>query len=48
MVAAKGLKPVLVTNAVGLTPALLVDLKTAGLFGFTFHVDSHQSRPGWT
>jgi Radical SAM superfamily len=47
MVAARRLKPVLVTNAVGLTPALLKDLKRAGLFGFTFHVDSHQSRPGW-
>jgi len=47
MVAARRLKPVLVTNAVGLTPALLTDFKRAGLFGFTFHVDSHQSRPGW-
>ena len=47
LVARRGLKPVLVTNAVGLTPALLADLKKAGLFGFTFHVDSHQSRPGW-
>ena len=47
VVAAHGVKPVLVTNGVGLTPALLSDLKKAGLFGFTFHVDSHQSRPGW-
>jgi hypothetical protein len=42
-----GYKPVLVTNGVGLTPDWLADLKKAGLFGFTFHVDSHQSRPGW-
>jgi len=42
-----GFKPVLVTNGVGLTPEKLIDLKKAGLFGFTFHVDSHQSRPGW-
>ncbi len=47
MVAARGLKPVLVTNGVGLTPAGVRELRAAGLFGFTFHVDSHQSRPGW-
>jgi len=23
------------------------DLKRAGVYGFTFHVDSHQARPGW-
>jgi len=40
-------KPVLVTNGVGLTPEWLSELKKAGLFGFTFHVDSHQARPGW-
>jgi hypothetical protein len=43
----KGYKPVIVTNGVGLTPEWVSDLKKAGLFGFTFHVDSHQSRPGW-
>ena len=47
LVHAHGFKPVLVTNGVGLTPAALADLKKAGLFGLTFHVDSHQSRPGW-
>lgn len=47
MVKAHGYKPVLVTNGVGLTPQWLSDLKKAGLFGLTFHVDSHQSRPGW-
>ena len=47
MVRSHGYKPVLVTNGVGLTPAKTAELKKAGLFGFTFHVDSHQSRPGW-
>ena len=42
-----GFKPVLVTNGVGLTAAKLAAMKRAGLFGLTFHVDSHQSRPGW-
>jgi len=44
----RGLKPVLLTNGHGLEPTLIRDLKKEGLFGFTFHVDSHQSRPGWT
>ena len=47
MVRAHGYKPVLVTNGVGLTSLRLQELKKAGLFGFTFHVDSHQNRPGW-
>jgi organic radical activating enzyme len=42
-----GYKPVLVTNGVGLTPEWLSEFKKAGLHGFTFHVDSHQHRPGW-
>lgn len=42
-----GFKPVLVTNGVGLDAARLAEMKRAGLFGLTFHVDSHQSRPGW-
>jgi hypothetical protein len=41
------LKPVLNTNGLALTPALLGALKAAGLFGITFHVDSSQRRPGW-
>jgi pyruvate-formate lyase-activating enzyme len=40
-------KPVLNTNGLALTPELTRDLKRAGLFGFTFHVDSGQTRPGW-
>lgn len=42
------LKPVLNTNGIDLTPELLKQLKQAGVFGFTFHIDSKQSRRGWT
>lgn len=48
LVRQSGVKPVLVTNAVGLNRALVHELKRAGVHGFTFHVDSHQSRPGWS
>ena len=41
-------KPVLVTNGHILTKEMLKQLKKAGLFGIVFHVDSGQSRPGWT
>jgi hypothetical protein len=41
------LKPVLNTNGLALTPELLRDLKKAGLFGLTFHIDSSQRRPDW-
>jgi hypothetical protein len=47
MVKAKGLKPILNTNGLALTKELLSELKKAGVYGFTFHVDSKQSRPGW-
>ncbi len=43
----KGIKPVILTNAQALTPELLKKLKTAGVSGFTIHIDSHQERPGW-
>lgn len=44
-----GLKAVVNTNALALTPELVRDLKKAGVFGFTFHIDSGQHRPGgWT
>jgi len=46
-VAENGMKPIVLTNAQKLTPALLHDLKKAGLAGFTIHIDSHQARPGW-
>lgn len=44
MVVQGGHKPIINTNGVALTPALLKDLKKAGLVGLTFHVDSHQGR----
>jgi hypothetical protein len=47
MIASRGLKPVVNTNGHGLTPSLLRDMKKAGLAGFTFHVDSLQTRPDW-
>lgn len=42
-----GMKPIILTNATKLTPELLKEMKQAGLAGFTIHIDSHQSRPGW-
>ena len=47
LIAESGIKPILLTNGVKLTPELLQDLKRAGLTGFTMHIDSHQGRPGW-
>jgi MoaA/NifB/PqqE/SkfB family radical SAM enzyme len=46
-IASKGVKPVILTNALALTPELLHELKKAGLAGFTIHIDSHQNRPHW-
>jgi hypothetical protein len=46
-IAKQGLKPIILTNAAGLTPELLDEFKRAGLTGFTIHIDSHQNRPGW-
>lgn len=42
-----GSKPIINTNGLALTPELLLQLKKAGVFGFTFHIDSKQNRPGW-
>lgn len=42
----RGLKPILNTNGKALTKELLIELKKAGVFGFTFHVDSKQGRNG--
>jgi uncharacterized protein (DUF952 family) len=47
MVARDGLKPIVNTNGLALTPQLLGALKAAGVAGFTFHVDSKQNRPHW-
>lgn len=41
---AEGWKPVLNTNGLALTPELLRELKKAGVFGFTFHIDTSQKR----
>jgi hypothetical protein len=46
-VKALGRKPIINTNGLALTRELLHELKAAGLVGLTFHVDSHQGRPGW-
>jgi MoaA/NifB/PqqE/SkfB family radical SAM enzyme len=46
-VASKGVKPILNTNGGRLTMELLRELKKAGVYGFTFHVDSKQGRPKW-
>lgn len=47
MIKKRGWKPILNSNGALLTPELLHNLKKAGLFGFTFHVDSGQGRKGW-
>jgi hypothetical protein len=44
MVSQGGWKPVLNTNGLALTATLLRDLKKAGVFGFTFHIDTSQDR----
>ena len=46
----RGLKPIINSNGIALTKELLHDLKKAGVFGFTFHIDSKQGRgrgPQW-
>ena len=42
----RGLKPIINTNGVALKEDFLRELKQAGLYGFTFHVDSKQGRGG--
>jgi len=44
MIKARGWKPILNTNGLALTPDLLHELKRAGVFGFTFHIDTTQRR----
>ncbi|MFZ0455198.1 MAG: radical SAM protein [Ignavibacteriaceae bacterium] len=43
----RGLKPIINTNGLALTKELLKELKKAGVYGFTFHIDSKQTRPHW-
>ncbi len=38
----RGIKPIINTNGIALTKELLHELKKAGVFGFTFHIDSQQ------
>ncbi|MHC1783433.1 MAG: radical SAM protein [Anaerolineaceae bacterium] len=45
--AEQGIKPIILSNGLALTPELLHELKKAGLVGFTMHIDSHQNRPHW-
>ena len=45
MVKDMGWKPIINTNGLGLSEPLLKDLKKAGVFGFTFHIDTSQKRP---
>ncbi len=47
LVADRGWKAIVNTNGLALTESLLRDMKRAGLFGLTFHVDSKQHRPKW-
>jgi hypothetical protein len=46
-IAQNGIKPIILTNGVALSPERLRELKKAGLAGFTIHIDSHQNRPRW-
>jgi hypothetical protein len=43
-----GLNPVIITNGQRLTKELLILLRDAGLAEMSFHIDSGQTRPGWT
>jgi MoaA/NifB/PqqE/SkfB family radical SAM enzyme len=47
LVRERDLKPILNTNGLALSREFLRELKKAGAFGFTFHIDSKQNRPGW-
>jgi hypothetical protein len=46
-VAGKKLKPIINTNGGRLSKELVRELKAAGAFGFTFHIDIRQGRPRW-
>lgn len=45
MVKEMGWKPVINTNGIALNESLLKELKKAGVYGFTFHIDTGQKRP---
>jgi MoaA/NifB/PqqE/SkfB family radical SAM enzyme len=46
-IAQNHIKPIILTNAMALTPEFVRELKKAGATGFTIHIDSHQNRPRW-
>ncbi|MGE5399648.1 MAG: radical SAM protein [Ignavibacteriales bacterium] len=46
-IAKRKIKPIINTNGLALTKEKLIELKKAGVFGFTFHIDSKQNRPKW-
>lgn len=43
----QGIKPIVLTNGLKLDRNMVVELKKAGLAGFTIHIDSNQGRPQW-
>jgi organic radical activating enzyme len=45
MIKDMGWKPIINTNGLALDETLLWKLKKAGVFGFTFHIDTSQKRP---
>ena len=45
MIHEMGWKPIINTNGLALKEPLLKELKKAGVFGFTFHIDTSQKRP---
>jgi pyruvate-formate lyase-activating enzyme len=45
MIREMGWKPIVNTNGLALDESLLGELKEAGVFGFTFHIDTSQKRP---
>ncbi len=45
MIKEMGWKPIINTNGIALTEPLMKELKKAGVFGFTFHIDTSQNRP---
>lgn len=47
IIAGMDVKPIINTNGGMLTMELLRELKKAGVYGFTFHIDSRQGRPRW-
>lgn len=47
MIKEMGMKPILNTNGVKLDKSLLHELHKAGVYGFTFHIDSKQGRSEW-